>query len=85
MVLHNGHLGCLGWFWLLGGLRGNGFFATSTVFGLPDVPFPLFEMGQTVDAEEGNGTVILVTVVRVELDADISIKVSYGCGRMKRL
>ena len=43
---------------------------------LPRVPLPLLEVREAVHAQEGDRAVVLVPVVRVEVDADEAIKVA---------
>jgi hypothetical protein len=42
-------------------------------------------MGEAVNSKERDGAVVLIAVVGVEIDADVSIEVSEGRWRVKRL
>ena len=48
---------------------------TLTALVLPELPLPLFEMCETIDAEERNRAVVLVAVVRVEVYSNVAVKV----------
>ena len=52
---------------------------------LPHVPLPLFEMREAINAKEGDGAVVLIGVVRVKVDANVSIKVANIHWRVERL
>ena len=56
----------------------------STLF-FPHVPLPLLEMGEAINAKEGDGAVVLVGVVGMKVNANVSIKVANIHWGMKRL
>ena len=45
------------------------------IFCFPGIPFPLLEMCEAVNTEKGDGAVIFVPVVGVELDADVAVEI----------
>ena len=57
----------------------------ASAFFLPHVPLPLLEMREAINAEEGDGAVILVGVMRVKVDTYVSIKVANIHRGVKRL
>ncbi len=52
---------------------------------LPRVPLPLLEMREAINAQQRDGAVILVRVMRVKVDADVPIKVANRRRRVERL
>jgi hypothetical protein len=51
----------------------------------PCVPLPLFEVGQTVDPQEGDRAVIFTSIVGVEVDADVPVEIAQGSWSVERL
>ena len=59
--------------------------STRSTFFFPGVPLPLLEMCQAVDTKQRDGAVILVGVMRMEVDAYVPIKVANRRRRVERL
>ena len=52
------------------------FFKFGSTFRFPYIPLPLFQMCQSVDAKKSDGTVKLVTVVGVKVDANATVELA---------
>jgi hypothetical protein len=56
----------------------------STLF-LPEIPLPLLEVREAINAKERDGAVVFVGVMRVKVDANVPVKVANGRRRVERL
>ena len=52
------------------------FFKFGSTFRFPYIPLPLFQMCQSVDGKKSDGTVKLVTVVGVKVNANATVELA---------